>query len=118
LSYDIEWQYISVRRLFIFVEQSILKSTKAFVFRVNDERLWKKLTSLVSRFLRGVFQVGGLKGTSESEAFFVKIDSTTTTPADILAGRLIAEIGLAPQRPAEFLVFRLSQFDGSSVVTE
>lgn len=118
LSNDIAWQYINVRRLFIFAEQSIAKSTKQFVFRNNDFRLWQKVTDLITAFLRGLWERGAFPGATPAESFFVKIDETTTTPADVLAGRLIGEIGLAPQRPAEFVIFRFSQLGGSTTVTE
>jgi phage tail sheath protein FI len=118
LSNDPNWQYISVRRLFTFVEQSVAKSTRAYVFRNNDFRLWQKLTDLISKFLRGLWEQRAFPGATPAQSYFVKIDETTTTPADVLAGRLIGEIGIAPQRPAEFLIFRFSQYDGSTTVTE
>jgi hypothetical protein len=118
LSNDVNWQYIAVRRLFTFVEQSVAKSTKAYVFRNNDYRLWAKLTDLITKFLRGLWEARAFPGSTPALSFFVKINETTTTPADVLVGRLIGEIGLAPQRPAEFLIFRFSQYDGSTTVTE
>lgn len=118
LSNDADWQYISVRRLFNYCEQSIARSTRQYVFRNNDAKLWQKLSLLISNFLRDLWSVGAMPGVSPAEAFYVKIDSTTTTPTDVLAGRLNGEIGIAAQRPAEFIVWKFAQFGGTTTVTE
>ena len=118
LSSDPLWRYVNVRRLFIYIEQSIVESTKSDVFRNNDFRLWAKLTDKIETFLRGLWQDGAMPGRTEEESFFVKIDETTTTSADVIAGRLNGEIGIRPNRPAEFIVFQFSQYDGGSSVSE
>jgi len=118
LSADPDWKYISVRRLFNFIEKSILQSTRSKVFRNNDYRLWSTLTTDITDFLEDQWKNGAMPGNSAAEAFFVNIGAPLTTQADIDAGRLIGQIGIAPQKPAEFLIFRFSQFDGGTSLTE
>jgi phage tail sheath protein FI len=118
LSSDPEWRYINVRRLFNYVAESIMEGTQWSVFEPNDEKLWIQLKIAVSNFLTRTWNEGALFGSSPSEAFFVKCDSETNPPEVIEAGQVICEIGIAPVKPAEFVIFRLSQFsggDGSSV---
>lgn len=103
-----EWKYISVRRSADFVGQSILTGTRWAVFEPNDQTLWDKVSSVVSAFLRGYWRAGGLRGETEAEAFFVECNASTTTPEDIDAGRLYCNVGICPQKPAEFIIFRLS----------
>lgn len=103
------WKYVSVRRLFIFLERSIYEGTQWVVFEPNDDRLWARVTDTVRLFLRGQWRLGALFGRTEQEAFFITCDRTTMTQDDILNGRLICEIGIAPVRPAEFVVFRIFQ---------
>lgn len=109
LSSDGLWKYVSVRRLFIFLERSIYESTQWVVFEPNDDRLWGRVTDTIRIFLRAQWRAGALFGRTESEAFFITCDRTTMTQDDILNGRLICEIGIAPVRPAEFVVFRIFQ---------
>jgi phage tail sheath protein FI len=104
-----EWKYVNVRRLFLFVEKSIDHGTQWVVFEPNDEPLWAKVRRSISSFLVGVWKSGALMGTTEAEAFFVKCDKTTMTQDDIDNGRLICYIGIAPVKPAEFVIFRISQ---------
>ncbi|HXS00952.1 MAG TPA: phage tail sheath subtilisin-like domain-containing protein [Pyrinomonadaceae bacterium] len=104
-----EWKYINVRRLFLYVEESIDEGTQWVVFEPNDEPLWARVRRSVTGFLRGVHRSGALMGTTEDEAFFVKCDRTTMTQDDIDNGRLICYIGIAPVKPAEFVIFRISQ---------
>ena len=104
------WKYISVRRLFIFLERSIYEGTEWVVFEPNDDRLWARVKDTIRLFLRSQWRVGALVGTTEDESFFVTGDRTTMTQDDILNGRLICEIGIAPIRPAEFVIFRLFQW--------
>jgi uncharacterized protein len=106
---DPQWRYVNVRRLFIFVEQSIDEGTQWVVFEPNDEPTWAAVRRSISNFLRRVWRDGALMGATEDEAFFVKCDRTTMTEDDILNGRLICYIGIAPVRPAEFVIFRISQ---------
>ena len=103
-----EWKYIAVRRSADYVGQSILAGTRWAVFEPNDQVLWGKITNVVSAFLRNYWRAGGLRGTTEKEAFFVECNSTTTTPDDIDVGRLYCNVGICPQKPAEFIIFRLS----------
>jgi phage tail sheath protein FI len=103
------WKYVSVRRLFIFLERSIYEGTQWVVFEPNDPRLWARVTDTIRLFLRGQWRLGALFGRTEEQAFFITCDETTMTQDDILNGRLICEIGIAPVRPAEFVIFRIFQ---------
>jgi phage tail sheath protein FI len=103
------WKYVSVRRLFIFLERSIYEGTQWVVFEPNDDKLWARVVDTIRLFLRTQWRLGALFGRTEQEAFFITCDRTTMTQDDILNGRLICEIGIAPVRPAEFVVFRIFQ---------
>lgn len=103
------WKYVSVRRLFIFLERSIYENTQWVVFEPNDDRLWARVVDTIRLFLRAQWRLGALFGRTEQEAFFITCDRTTMSQDDILNGRLICEIGIAPVRPAEFVVFRIFQ---------
>lgn len=103
------WKYVSVRRLFIFLEHSIYDGTQWVVFEPNDDRLWARVKDTLRLFLRAQWREGALFGRTEAEAFFITCDRTTMTQDDILNGRLICEIGIAPVRPAEFVIFRIFQ---------
>ena len=103
------WKYVSVRRLFIFLERSIYEGTQWVVFEPNDDKLWARVTDTIRLFLRTQWRLGALLGRKEEEAFFITCDRTTMTQDDILNGRLICEIGIAPVRPAEFVIFRIFQ---------
>jgi len=103
------WKYVNVRRLFIFLEASIYFSTQWVVFEPNDPRLWARVKQTITLFLRTQWREGALFGEKEEEAFSVKIGRETMTEDDILNGRLIVEIGVAPVRPAEFVIFRVFQ---------
>ena len=109
LSSDPLWKYINVRRLFIFLEASIYYSTQWVVFEPNDPKLWARVKQTVTLFLRSQWREGALFGEKEEEAFTVAVGRETMTEDDILNGRLIVEIGIAPVRPAEFVVFRIYQ---------
>lgn len=109
MSSDGEWRYVNVRRLFLFVEESIDEGTQWVVFEPNDEPLWAKVRRSIANFLIRVWRSGALMGTTQDEAFFVKCDRTTMTQDDIDNGRLICYIGIAPVKPAEFVIFRISQ---------
>jgi uncharacterized protein len=106
---DSTWKYINVRRLFIFVEESIDEGTQFVVFEPNDEPLWARVRATITNFLTTVWRSGALQGAKPDEAFFVKIDRTTMTQDDIDNGRLICVIGIAPVKPAEFVIFRIQQ---------
>lgn len=109
LTSDALWKYVSVRRLFIFLERSIYEGTQWVVFEPNDDRLWARVIDTIRLFLRSQWRLGALFGRTEQEAFFITCDRTTMTQDDILNGRLICEIGIAPVRPAEFVIFRIFQ---------
>jgi phage tail sheath protein FI len=104
-----EWRYINVRRLINFVKESIDQGTQWVVFEPNDQALWAKVTRNVSAFLTRVWGTGALFGATPAEAFYVKCDAETNTPQMIEAGILVCEIGVAPVKPAEFVVFRIRQ---------
>lgn len=109
LSSDPMWKYVNVRRLFIFLEASIYFATQWVVFEPNDPKLWARVKQTVTLFLRSQWREGALFGEKEDEAFHVAIGRDTMTEDDILNGRLIIEIGIAPVRPAEFVIFRIFQ---------
>ena len=104
-----DMRYIPVRRLVIMVSQSVKRGTRWVVFEPNDETLWKSIRRDVGAFLNTLWRSGALMGATANEAYFVKCDSETTTQADIDAGRVIAHIGLATVKPAEFVILRLGQ---------
>jgi phage tail sheath protein FI len=106
---DSMWRYVSVRRLFIMLEQSIDRGTQWAVFEPNSEPTWIAVRTSIANFLRTVWRNGALMGTTEEEAFFVRCDRTTMTQDDFDNGRLICLIGVAPVKPAEFVIFRISQ---------
>jgi phage tail sheath protein FI len=112
LSSDPEWRYINVRRLFNYISESIMEGTQWSVFEPNDQFLWLQLRNAVSSFLTRTWRSGALFGTSPAEAFFVKCDAETNPPDVIEAGQVVCEVGIAPVKPAEFVIFRLSQFSG------
>lgn len=103
------WKYVSVRRLFIFLERSIYEGTQWVVFEPNEPRLWARVTDTIRLFLRTQWRLGALYGRTEEQAFFITCDERVMSQDDILNGRLICEIGIAPVRPAEFVVFRIFQ---------
>jgi uncharacterized protein len=109
LSSNALWKYVSVRRLFIFLERSIYEGTQWVVFEGNDDKLWARVVDTLRLFLRAQWRGGALFGRTEQEAFFITCDRTTMSQDDILNGRLICEIGIAPVRPAEFVIFRIFQ---------
>ena len=103
------FKYVNVRRLFIYVEESIKANTNWVVFEPNDPTLWQRVNLTISNFLEGLWRNGMLAGESASEAYFVEIGPSTMTRDDIMNGRLICNIGIAPSRPAEFVIFRVTQ---------
>jgi phage tail sheath protein FI len=106
---DNEWRYISVRRLFITVEESVKKATSFAVFEPNDSSTWLKVKGMIDSFLYSLWERGALQGSKAEEAYFVNIGlNKTMSSADILNGLLIVEIGLAAVRPAEFVILRFS----------
>ena len=108
-SSDGNWKYVNVRRLFIFIEESIKANTNWVVFEPNDEMLWSRVEGTIRVFLTAQWRNGALAGSTADEAFFINIGKSTMTEDDILNGRLICVIGVAPVRPAEFVIFRITQ---------
>lgn len=108
------WKYVNVRRLFIYIEESIRTSTNWVVFEPNDQLLWLRVRRTIEIFLGDVWRTGALAGSTEDEAFFVDIGPNTMTQGDIDAGRLICVIGVAPVKPAEFVIFRITQKTGDA----
>ena len=105
-----DWRYISVKRLFIMLESSIAQSMRAFVFSANTATNWTKITTQITSFLTGLWAQGAMAGATAQEAFYVRIGlGVTMTEEDIQNGNMIVEIGIAPSRPAEFIVLRFSQ---------
>ena len=109
VSSDGAWKYVNVRRLFSFVERSIDVGTQFVVFEPNDEKTWARVRQSITNFLTTVWRGGALFGGKADEAFFVRCDRTTMTQDDIDNGRLICVIGIAPVKPAEFVIFRVQQ---------
>lgn len=107
-----EWRYINVRRLFNMIEESIGAGTRWVVFEPNDERTWKTIERDIRAFLTLVWRDGALKGNAPEKAFFVKCNEETNPSEIIDAGRLVTEIGIAPVKPAEFIIFRIGQWVG------
>ncbi|HEU4323601.1 MAG TPA: phage tail sheath subtilisin-like domain-containing protein [Roseiflexaceae bacterium] len=118
LSSDASWRYINVRRLFCMIEESIYEGTQWVVFEPNDMDLWERVKRTITAFLTRVWRDGALFGATPGEAFYVKCDADLN-PAEVRdAGQLIVEVGLAPVKPAEFVVFRFSQMSGGGGVSE
>ena len=109
---DPEWVYINVRRLVNFLRESIDKGTQWVVFEPNDMSLWAKITRNVTAFLTGVWRAGALFGSTPQEAFYVKCDAETNPPDVRDLGQVVTEIGVAVVKPAEFVIFRISQWAG------
>jgi uncharacterized protein len=109
---DIDWRYISVRRLMSYISKSIEQGTQWAVFEPNDEDLWARVTRTVSNFLERLWRQGALFGGTPEEAFYVKCDRELNTMETIRMGRLYVEVGVCPVRPAEFVIFRISQWNG------
>lgn len=103
------FKYVNVRRLFIYVEESIKANTNWVVFEPNDTALWQRVSLTISSFLDSMWRTGMLAGSTPSEGYFVEIGPSTMTRDDIMNGRLICNIGIAPSRPAEFVIFRVTQ---------
>jgi len=107
---DPEWKYVNVRRLFIYLEHSIDKGTQWAVFEPNGELLWANVRRTVEDFLLNEWQMGALLGDKPEKAFFVRCDRSTMTQNDLDNGRLVCTVGVAPLRPAEFVIFRIGQW--------
>jgi hypothetical protein len=113
-----EWRYISVRRLISYIEKSLELGTQWVVFEPNDFDLWARVTRNVSNFLERIWREGALFGATPQQAFYVKCDEELNPPETRLLGRLYIEVGICPVRPAEFVVFRISQWNGYEAEAE
>ena len=107
-----EWKYLPVRRMALFIEESLYGGTKWVVFEPNDEPLWSQIRLNIGAFMQNLFRQGAFQGRSPSEAYFVKCDAETTTQNDINLGVVNIHVGFAPLRPAEFVVIRIQQMAG------
>jgi uncharacterized protein len=114
----VAWRYINVRRLFLFIEESVLEGFRWAVFEPNDTALWKKLHRTLTEFLTRVWRSGALFGRTAEEAFYVKIDEELNPPNVRALGQVIIEVGIAPVRPAEFVIVQIGMWDGGSDVNE
>ncbi len=112
ISSNASWRYINVRRLFNMIEESIERGTQWVVFEPNDPFLWGRVRRDVKAFLKMVWRTGALFGRTPEEAFYVKCDDETNPPEARDLGQLVVEIGIAPVKPAEFVIFRVSQWAG------
>jgi uncharacterized protein len=110
ISSDPEWKYLNVRRYFAYVERSIDKGTQWAVFEPNGEQLWANVRRTIEDFLLNEWQSGALLGDKPDKSFFVRCDRSTMTQNDLDNGRLICLIGIAPLKPAEFVIFRIGQW--------
>ena len=115
---DPSWRYINVRRLFNYVEESIQRGTQWAVFEPNDFDLWQRVKRNITSFLRGLWMQGALVGTTPEQAFYVLCDSSNNPASSVDEGKLIVEIGIAPVKPAEFVIFRISQWQGGGAASE
>jgi phage tail sheath protein FI len=113
-----DWKYLAVRRLFIAIERSIEIGTQWAVLEPNDQRLWDRLIDSIDSFLTRQWRDGALMGTAKAQAFYIRCGTSTMTQDDIDNGRLIMEIGIAPVKPAEFVIIRIGQWAGGSFTQE
>jgi phage tail sheath protein FI len=111
-----EFRYVNVRRTFIMIEQSIVRSTGWILFEPNNQTLWKSIRRDVGAFLTLLWRQGALMGRTPAEAFFVKCDEETNPPEVIDAGMVVVVIGIAPVKPAEFVIFRIGQSASGATV--
>jgi phage tail sheath protein FI len=107
-----EWKYVPVRRLALFIEESLYRGTKWVVFEPNDEPLWAQIRLNLGAFMHNLFRQGALQGTTPREAYFVKCDKETTTQNDINLGIVNIVVGFAPLKPAEFVIIKIQQIAG------
>ena len=115
---DQSWRYVNVRRLFIYIEESIRRGTQWAVFEPNDRSLWERVKRNITAFLRGLWREGALVGATPEMAFYVLCDETNNPSASVDEGKLVVEVGVAPVKPAEFVIFRISQWQSGGATTE
>jgi phage tail sheath protein FI len=118
LASDPAWRYLNIRRYFNYLEESILLGTQWVVFEPNDHTLWARIRRNISAFLVTEWRDGALFGATEEQAFYVKCDEETNPPESVDLGRVVCEIGVAPVKPAEFVIFRLAQISGGGELEE
>jgi phage tail sheath protein FI len=107
-----EYKYVPVRRLALFIEESLFRGTQWVVFEPNDEPLWAQIRLNVGAFMQGLFVQGAFQGTTRNKAYFVKCDAETTTQNDINLGIVNIIVGFAPLKPAEFVIIKIQQMAG------
>ena len=107
-----EWKYVPVRRLALFLEESLYRGTQWVVFEPNDEPLWAQIRLNIGAFMQTLFRQGAFQGASPREAYFVKCDRETTTQNDIDSGVVNIMVGFAPLKPAEFVIVKIQQMAG------
>jgi len=110
-------RYVPIRRTLIYLRKSLSDLSQFAIFEPNDEKLWRQITASMEGFLNNFWRQGGLRGAVPSQAFYVKCDSETNTQGTIDAGQVNIEVGVALQRPAEFVIIKIGQFDGGTTVT-
>ena len=110
-------KYVPVRRSLIYIEKSLIDLTRFAIFEPNDSRLWARLNAACSSFLTSFWAQGGLSGTTPTAAYFVKCDSTNNPQSSIDNGYVNIQVGVALQRPAEFVVINIGQYNGGTTVT-
>ena len=110
-----EWKYIPVRRLALFIEESLFRGTQWVVFEPNDEPLWAQIRLNLGAFMQNLFRQGAFQGRTPREAYFVKCDKETTTQNDINLGIVNILVGFAPLKPAEFVIIKIQQLAGQIV---
>ncbi|MFI0806406.1 phage tail sheath family protein [Streptomyces echinatus] len=117
-SQDQSWRYVNVRRLFIYIEETIRRGTQWVVFEPNDSDLWGRVNRTIGAFLHNLWMRGALVGATPEQAFFVLCDETNNPQSSIDEGKLIVDVGIAPVKPAEYVVFRISQWQGGATSSE
>ncbi|MEU6592101.1 phage tail sheath C-terminal domain-containing protein [Streptomyces sp. NPDC046881] len=117
-SQDQSWRYINVRRLFIYIEETIRRGTQWVVFEPNDSDLWGRVNRTIGAFLHNLWMRGALVGATPEQAFFVLCDETNNPQSSIDEGKLIVDVGIAPVKPAEYVIFRISQWQGGATTSE
>jgi phage tail sheath protein FI len=110
-------KYVPVRRTLIYLRKSLTDLTEFAIFEPNDEALWNRISSSISTFLTDFWSKGGLRGATPQQAFFVKVDAQNNPQSSIDNGFVNIEVGVALQRPAEFIIIKIGQFDGGATVT-
>jgi hypothetical protein len=115
---DPSWRYIPVRRLFIYLEESIRRGTQWAVFEPNDRDLRERVKRTITAFLRGLWRSGALVGATDKEAFYVRCDDANNPEDSVAEGKLIVEVGICPVKPAEYVIFKISQWQGGSAAAE